>query len=124
MINKNGLEVTVGEETYFPSCEGTLEFLVNIKNTTGQPIILSMSSDNLSLYGSDDNDFNIRINRDKPDDYCNYYLEDDIESIQPNESISLFVINRDSLSGLKYIDFAFEAGNRLAGLKWRLILPR
>lgn len=122
-INKDGLEVGIGGENYFPSCDGTLEFSATIRNTTNQPIVLSITRDSMSLYGNNDDDSYIYISRDRPEN-CNYYLRDDIESIQPNETITLFIITKDSLSGLQYLDFVFEPGNRLSGLKWRLNLPR
>jgi hypothetical protein len=50
-INVEGLEVTVGEENYFPGCKGTLGFQIILRNATNQPIVLGLRSSNLKLYG-------------------------------------------------------------------------
>lgn len=125
-ISKDGLEVTVGWENLFPGCDGTLGFMVLIKNTTSQPIVLAMSLyDGISLYGDNDTELDIYSDLGQlPTTECPYSYYGEIDTIQPNESITLAVINKRSLSGITYVDFVFEADNRLAGAKWRLILPR
>ncbi len=121
-INVDGLEVTVGEENYFPGCNGTLGFQITLRNTTGQPIILGMNSGNLGLYGDSDSGLSVysQFGSQSADCYGSFNLE----TIQAGDTVLIAVRNTSSLSGLSYVDFVFETDNRLDGLRWRLTLPR
>ncbi|MEW6084068.1 MAG: hypothetical protein AB1607_05660 [Chloroflexota bacterium] len=120
-INTEGLEATVGWADYSSEC-GRLSFKIWLKNTTEQSIILGLSESQLALYG-DGNRLNI-TSASPFDSYECRFRFNNIETIQPNNGIPIAIYYKGSLSGLNYIDFVFESNNRLAGLKWRLILPR
>ena len=121
-VNIDGLEATVGDENYFPGCKGTLDFQIVLRNTTSQPIILSMGSDNLKLYGDSGSDLSVYSQFDNQSTDC--YGGFKLETMQAGETVLIAVRNISSLSGLSYVDFVFEADNRLDGLRWRLTLPR
>jgi hypothetical protein len=121
-INVDGLEITVGDENYFPSCNGTLGFQIALTNTTSQPIILSMNSSALALYGNNDSSLSIFSQLGSQSSNC--YGNFNLETIQAGDTILIAVRNTSSLSGLSYVDLVFETNNRLDGLRWRLTLPR
>jgi len=118
----DGLEVTIGQENYFPGCNGTLGFQITIRNTTNQPIILGLTSNSFSLYGNNHSDMSIYSELGAPSNECYGSLR--LETLQAGETVMIGVRSTESLSGLFYIDFVFEIDNRLDGLRWRLELPR
>jgi hypothetical protein len=121
-VNLDGLEITVGQENYFPGCNGTVGFQITLKNTTRQPIILGINSSSFSLYGDNDSVMDTYSQLGAPTTDC--YGGFNLETLQAGETKLIAVRSTSSLSGLSYIDLVFESDNRLDGLRWRLILPR
>ncbi len=121
-INLDGLEVTVGQENYFPGCDGTLGFQIALRNTTSQPIILGINSSSFSIYGDNGSEMGEYSQLGAPTIDC--YSNFNLEAIQAGGTELIAVRSTSSLSGLFHIDLVFEVDNRLDGLRWRLMLPR
>lgn len=122
IVNIDGLEVTVGDENYFPGCGGALGFQITLRNTTKQPITLGMGSGNLRLYA--DNGSGLDVHSKLGEQSTDCYSGFNIETIKPETTMIVAVRTTTGFSGLSYIDFIFESNNRLAGLRWRLNIPR
>lgn len=122
-VNVNGLIIVVGEETYFPGCDGTLGFAVYLENTTDSPIVLSFNNYNLNLYGDTGSSMSLYSQEGIQSTEC-YWNRVDIETIGVGEKIQIATRTTQSLSGLSFVDLIIESDNRLDGLRWRLELPR
>jgi serine/threonine protein kinase len=120
-ISIEGLQVYVGDEDYFPGCDGTIGFQIKLHNTTDQPIVLGMRSNDLKLYGSNHTELSLYSKLGKQSEEC--YGSFTLETVEAGETL-IAVRTTSSLAEISYVDFVFESDNRLNGLRWRLVLPR
>lgn len=121
-LNLNGLQVFVGDETYFPGCNGTIGFQIRLYNATTQSILLNLSSRDLVLYS--DQGSTLELDSQLGQQALDCYTDFNLNSIGPEETLFISARTKMSLIGISYVDFVFEGGVRLRGQLWRLILPK